>query len=123
LGRGAELSRPGVERAARALLQHGVREWALIHFPEGVCAASTTGELCWQGAVQLPAPEIVGTAGAGDALAAGVLYGLHEGWPMARCLELGVGAAAASLRDGTCSNAVLPAAECLALGRRHGYRA
>jgi sugar/nucleoside kinase (ribokinase family) len=122
LGRGAELDRGAVERAARALLQRGVREWTLVHFPEGVCAASAHGELCWHGAVKLPAPEIVGTAGAGDALAAGVLYGLHEGWPMPQCLELGVGAAAASLRDGTCSNAVLPAADCLALGRRHGYR-
>lgn len=123
LGRGATLQRAAVERAARDLIARGVRDWALIHFPEGVCAASSRGELIWQPAVRMPASEIVGTAGAGDALAAGVLCGRLQDWPMPRCLELGVGTAAASLRDGTCSNAVLPAADCLALGRRHGFLA
>ncbi len=122
LGRGETLDRTAVERAARDLIARGVRQWALIHFPEGVCACSAAGELSWQPAVRMPAAEIVGAVGAGDALAAGVLYGLHEDWPMQRCLELGVCTAAASLRDGTCSNAVAPAEECLALGRRHGFR-
>jgi len=122
LGRGETLDRGAVEAAARRLIARGVREWALIHFPEGVCACSAQGEMIWQASVQMPASEIVGAVGAGDALAAGVLYGLHEEWPMARCLELGVCTAAASLRDGTCSNAVAPADDCLALGRRHGFR-
>jgi sugar/nucleoside kinase (ribokinase family) len=70
----------------------------------------------------MPATEIVGTAGAGDALAAGILLGLHEDWPLPRCLELGVCAAAASLRDGTCSQAIESVEACLALGHRHGFR-
>ncbi len=123
LGRGPGLQRAAVEQSARDLVARGVREWALVHFPEGVCACSRQHGICWQAAVKLPAPEIVGTAGAGDALAAGVLYGLHEEWPMPRCLELGVCAAAASLRDGTCSNSLVSADECLALGRRHGFLA
>ncbi len=122
LGRGETLDRGAVEAAARRLIARGVREWALIHFPEGVCACSAQGEMIWQASVQIPAPEIVGAVGAGDALAAGVLFGLHEEWPMPRSLELGVCTAAASLRDGTCSNAVAPADDCLALGRRHGFR-
>ncbi|MBI5690411.1 MAG: carbohydrate kinase family protein [Verrucomicrobia bacterium] len=123
LGRGPELRRDLVAEAARALVARGVRAWALVHFPEGVCACSAAGELLWQPAVRVPASEIVGTAGAGDALAAGVLLGWHEGWPMARALELGVCAAAASLRDGTCSNSVEPVDVCLALGRKHGFLA
>ncbi len=122
LGRGEGVDRAEVERAARDLIARGVRDWAVVHFPEGVCAASARGELVWQGAVRLPAELMVGTAGAGDALAAGVLYGLHEGWPMAQCLGLGVAAAAASLRDGTCSEAIVSAAECLALAGRYGHR-
>ena len=121
LGRGPTLARANVQRATRAFLELGVREWALVHFPEGACACSWQGEILWQPSVRLPSKEIVGTAGAGDAFAAGVLYGLHEEWPMTRCLELGVCVAAASLRHPTCSDSVAPVAECLALGRTHGF--
>ena len=75
----------------------------------------------WQASVKMPASEIAGTAGAGDALATGVLYGWHEGWPMQRALELGVCTAAASLRHPTCSDAIGRMAECLALGARFGF--
>lgn len=122
LGRGATLDRTAVERAARALLELGVRQWTVLHFPEGVCACSRGGEIVWQASVRVPPGDIAGSAGAGDALAAGLLYGLHEDWPMPRALELGVCAAAASLYHPSCSEAVRPADECLALGRRLGFR-
>lgn len=122
LGRGATLDRPAVERAARALIALGVRAWAIVHFPEGVCACSAAGEEFWQPSVAVPASAIAGTAGAGDALASGILFGLHEAWPMRRALELGVCAAAASLRSPTCSDSVESAAACLALGRSYGFQ-
>ncbi|MDB6095150.1 MAG: PfkB domain protein [Verrucomicrobia bacterium] len=121
-GRGEKLDHTSAQRAARALVSLGVREWALIHFPEGVYACSARGELIWRPSVRMPAGEIAGTAGAGDAFAAGVLFGLHEDWPMPRALELGVCAAAASLRHPTCSEAVINAADCFELGRKYGYR-
>jgi len=120
LGRGAALDRRAAEAAVRALISLGVRGWAVVHFPQGACACSGTGELVWQPAVRM-APGLIGGAGAGDALAAGVLYGEHEGWPMARSLELGVCAAAASLRHPNCSESVVPATECLAFGRGQGF--
>ncbi len=123
LGRGPTLDRAAVEQAARALIALGVRAWAVVHFPEGVCACSGAGEICWQPSVRVPVAEIAGTAGAGDALASGILFGLHESWPMPRALELGVCAAAASLRSPTCSDSVESAAACLDLGRSHGFHA
>lgn len=123
LGRGATLRRAEVERATRALLTLGVRRWAIVHFPEGVCACSIDGECLWQPSVALPPARIVGTVGAGDALAAGVLYGVHEAWPMARCLALGVAAAAACLEHATCSESIRPADACLALAASLGHRA
>jgi sugar/nucleoside kinase (ribokinase family) len=108
---------------ARALIAFGVRAWVVLHFPEGVCACSVRGEILWQTSVRVPAASIAGTAGAGDALASGILLGLHEEWPMARALELGVCAAAASLRSPTCSDAVVTAGECLATGRALGFHA
>ncbi len=108
--------------AAGRLLAAGVRGWAIVHSAEGVLAASATARH-WQPAVSVPPAAIQGAAGAGDALAAGILLGLHEGWPMPRCLRLGVCAAAASLYDATCSASVRPVAECLALGDTLGFRA
>jgi len=121
LGRGAAIDRLGVERAARALVGLGVRRWAVLHFPEGACACSGAGDIVWQPAVRVQPALIGGSAGAGDALAAGVLYGLHEAWPMARSLELGVCAAATSLLHPNCSDSVRTSNECLAFGREHGF--
>ena len=66
-------------------------------------------------------PPIKGAAGAGDAFAAGVLYGLHEGWRIAECLQLGAAAGAASLCDPTCSEGVLSIEGSLELGHRFGF--
>jgi sugar/nucleoside kinase (ribokinase family) len=122
LRRGAALQRRAVEQAAQLLVRLGVREWALVHFPEGACAFSASGGIVWQPSVNVPANAIEGLAGAGDAFAAGVLYGLHEDWPMARSLKLGVCAAASSLYHPTCSESVRPVQECLALGQQLGFR-
>ena len=65
--------------------------------------------------------ENVGTAGAGDAFCAGVLYGLHEGWDLQRCLLTGVCIAAASLADATCTAGVRLLKTSLALAKKFGF--
>ncbi len=121
LGRGPSLDRRAVEAAARALTGFGVRRWAVLHFPEGACACSFKGEVIWQPSVRVPPELIAGPVGAGDALAAGVLYGIHEDWQMERSLELGACTSAVSFLHATCSESILPAADCLAFGRGHGF--
>ncbi len=111
-----------LRHAAGSLLQHGVRELVVIHFPEGGFARTRKGEDIWQPSLQLPEKYIKGTAGAGDAFCAGVLMGLHEGWPLARSLQTAVCVAASSLADPTCSAGVKPLTACLALGKKYGYR-
>lgn len=123
LGRGQALEREAAASAARALVSLGVRKWAVVHFPEGACACSGSGEIIWQPSVAVPTEMVSGSAGAGDALAAGILLGLHEGWPMQRAMELGTCAAATSLLHPTCSQSVLTTQECLAFGRSHGFAA
>src|ERR671912_163252 len=71
--------------------------------------------------LRVPASYIQGAAGAGDAFASGVLFGLHEGGPVDDALRLGVCAAAASLAHPTCSEGVLSRTECLALATRFGF--
>lgn len=113
--------REGLRQAGKALLERGVQDWAVIHLPEGAYARSIDGEEVWQGRVRLPREQIVGAAGAGDAFAAGLLYGLHEGLAMQENLRLGVCAAAASLRVASTSESVLPNDQCLALGSEYGH--
>src|SRR5258706_15675180 len=95
------LDTAALRRAAGALLQQGVRELVVIHFPEGAFARTRNGENAWQSSVKLPPKYVRGTAGAGDAFCAGVLLGLHEGWDLQKCLLTGVCIASASLADPT----------------------
>lgn len=118
----AFLDRKELRAAMQQLLEAGVRERVVVHFPEGGCALGRDGSWHEHGSVQLPADYIKGAAGAGDAFTAGVLYGWHEGWPVEEWLKLGVCAAAANLSDETCTKGLKPLAECLALGERYGYR-
>lgn len=116
-----KLDTVALRHAAGALLQQGVRDVVVIHFPEGAFARTRKGEDVWQSSLKLPAKFIAGTAGAGDAFCAGVLLGLHEGWDLQRCLFTGVCLAAASLSDATCTAGVKSLSNCLALGKKYGF--
>jgi sugar/nucleoside kinase (ribokinase family) len=111
-----------LRHAAGALLQQGVRELVVIHFPEGAFARTRKGEDVWQSALRLPPKYVAGTAGAGDAFCAGVLLGLHEDWDLQRCLLTGVCLAAASLSDPTCTAGVKSLGSSLALAKKFGFQ-
>jgi sugar/nucleoside kinase (ribokinase family) len=111
-----------LRHAAGAMLQLGVRELVVIHFPEGGFARTRRGEDFWQPSLNLPAKAIAGTAGAGDAFCAGILLGLHEGWDLARCLQTAVCTAAASLSDPTCTGGIKPLKATLDLARKYRFR-
>ena len=123
---GGDLRRDGkpnieaIEEAASALIEIGVKDAVVIHFQEGAVVKTRAGEVYRQGAVKVPGSAIVGSTGAGDAFAAGFLYGTHEGWEIPACLEHAVCAAAISLGDGTPSEAMRTSSECLAQGREWG---
>jgi len=119
---GETLDRAELRLAMQALLEAGVRERVVVHYPEGGCALGRDGAWDEHGSVILPADYIVGAAGAGDAFTAGALLGWHEGRPVREWLRQGVCTAAANLSDETCTGGVLPLAECLALGERYGFR-
>lgn len=122
LREGSELLRDRMFAATRCLLDAGVSDWVFIHAREGVVAMNAAGAQHWQGAVRVPQEVIKGTAGAGDAFAAGVLLGLHDEQPITECLKNGVCAAAACLTHPTTTGGILPLSACLQLGDRLGYR-
>lgn len=111
-----------LRHTAGALLQSGVRELVVIHFPEGGFARTRKGDDYWQSSLELPPKYIAGTAGAGDAFCAGVLLGLHQGWDLDRCLLTGVCVAASSLADPTCTGGIKPLKTALALARKYKFK-
>ena len=116
------LNTTSLRHAAGALLQGGVRELVVVHFPEGCFARARQGGDFWQASLNVPDRHIAGAAGAGDAFAAGVLLGLHEGWDAPKCLLTGVCVAAASLSHPTCAGGVKSLPEALKLARQFGRR-
>lgn len=111
-----------LERIAHELIARGVSTLAVVHFPAGCVAAAPGGRTWRQGSVRVPHNEIRSTTGAGDAFAAGVLFGLHEDLPVERCLELGVAAAGMSVRSPHTSAGIQRAEVCLAAAAHDGHR-
>ena len=116
-----QLDTAALRHAAAVLLQKGVRELVVIHFPEGAFARTRRGDDFWQSSLRLPPKFILGTAGAGDAFCAGVLLGLHEDWALPSCLQTGVCLAAGSLSDPTCTEGVKSLKASLALAKKFGF--
>lgn len=112
---------PAAEAAAAQLFDLGIRERVVIHCKEGGLVVTRDGQAFRQGSVKMPPGRVKGATGAGDAFAAGMLLGWHEGWEIPRCLRLAVCAAAASLEDATPSESLRPVEDCLALGEEFGY--
>ncbi|HSM32663.1 MAG TPA: carbohydrate kinase family protein [Anaerolineae bacterium] len=108
---------------AHALLERGVSRLAVVHFPAGCVGAAPDGRTWRQGSVRLPPDRLRSTTGAGDAFAAGVIFGLHEDWSVEASLRLGVTAAAACVQHHHTSNGIMSAETCLAAGDALGYRA
>lgn len=110
-----------LNRAATNILDYGVREWVFIHFPKGVFAKSKTGNIMIQGSINLPKEKVMGALGAGDALASGILYAIHEEWKIPDALRLGVCSAASCLQELSCSKGILSYKECLKLEDTYNY--
>lgn len=85
------------------MLENGVRETVVIHFPEGACAKARGGEYIYRPSCFISREEIVGSNGAGDAFCAGVMYALHQEWPLEKALALGGASSNFNLRSATAS--------------------
>lgn len=98
--------------AAHAVQARGGLTLVVAHYPEGAVAVDATGQRYRSAALTLPADAIVGSVGAGDAFAAGVLYAVHEGWNIEQALALGHAVAATSLRSATSVESIGTLADC-----------
>ena len=108
--------------AAKAVVAEGAALHAVVHFPKGAIVASRDGSVVAKPSVDVPPAEVKGANGAGDAFAAGFLYGFHQGFGLGAALALAHATAAASLRQISTTAAIVPWTECLALADRWGWR-
>ena len=110
-----------IDNASRVLAA-GSMELVIVHFPAGAVAVTGQAGPLVTPSVNVPPDQIVGSNGAGDAFAAGALYGLHEQWSLDRIMELAHAAAATSLRHIGTTDAMTGWADCLAQAGRYGWR-
>jgi sugar/nucleoside kinase (ribokinase family) len=97
--------RDALAEAVRKLHRNNL---VVVHLPEGAYALGPEGEI-W--VPSKPVQKIVSAVGAGDAFAAGLLYGLHEEWPLRQCLDLAHLAAGACMGHETTTGGLRPVSE------------
>ena len=108
--------------AAEVLMDRSNLSLCAIHFPMGGVVLARNGDIAEHASVNIPKSEIVGTNGAGDAFAAGILFGHHEGWALTESLKLAHASAAASMRHESTTGSVVNWQECLSLADAWGWR-
>lgn len=104
------------------IIDLGVQDYVILHFPEGAIACDSNKQKFVCPSINIPKDMIKGTAGAGDAFAAGVLFGLHENQPIMDCLKIGACTAASSLFDESCSDGVKSMDEVVKLEEEYGLK-
>ena len=85
------------------LFAQGVGETVVLHFPEGAAGRTKEGKFIYVPSCRIAKEEIVGSNGAGDAFAAGVLYALHNDWELRDAMLLGSASSNFNLRSATAS--------------------
>ena len=85
----------------------------------GLIAGSAGFAGIWAGDQGVTPADIPGLV---KAFAAGMLYGVHEGWSVDDALTLAHASAAASLRSLSTTGAVEPWRKCLELANEWGWR-
>ena len=101
--------------AAEHLLRDGAMAFVVVHFPGGAAAVNQAGDKWLVPSLEVAPDVIKSSVGAGDAFAAGVLYGVHTEHNLKQCVLLGHTIAAASLRSETTVGSVKSVDECLQL--------
>ena len=119
---GDKLNIDQLKGMALKIKQMGVRDGVILHFPQGALAIDNNEKCTMTPSLELPSGYLKGNAGAGDAFAAGFLFGLHENLSLDKCLNYGICSAVASLGDESCSEGVSALENVLLLGAKFPLR-
>ncbi len=86
-----------IKKTLALFIEYGVKEKAIIHCRDAGFMMTADGEFIMVPSLEIPKSYIKGSVGAGDAFAAGCLYGLYKGMDNQRILEFASACAAANL--------------------------
>ena len=103
-------------------LELGVREKVIVHAAEAGFMADKNGEFTEVSSLKLPEGYIKGSVGAGDAFAAGCLYGLYKDWDDKRILEFASAAAACNLSGADSISGMKPVKEIEEMSKKYPRR-
>lgn len=97
-----------IHKTMEKFIEYGVKEKVIIHCREAGFSLSANGEFTVVPSLELPSGFIKGNVGAGDAFAAGSLYGLYRGFSDKEILEFASAAAAYSLSEADATSGMQP---------------
>jgi sugar/nucleoside kinase (ribokinase family) len=100
------------------LKELGVLDTVILHCPEGGYLLGPDGYYSML-SLDVPRNCIKGTVGAGDAFAAGALYGFYQDWKPLKILNLANCSAAANLLSSDSISGARPLDELLAMGEKY----
>lgn len=86
-----------IKETMRKFIEYGVREKVIVHCREAGFLMSSDGNFVCVPSLILPKGFVKGNVGAGDAYAAGSLYGIYSGYDDRKILEFASATAACSL--------------------------
>ena len=105
-----------IKKTLAFFIQCGVKEKAIIHCRDAGFMMTADGEFIMVPSFDIPKDYIKGSVGAGDAFAAGCLYGLYQGYDNQKILEFASCASAANLSQPDAVSGLRTAEELEALG-------
>ncbi|MFW6137979.1 MAG: carbohydrate kinase family protein [Spirochaetota bacterium] len=108
-----QLNYENLKKSIRSLVDQGSSKLVCIHFPEGAYAMERGSSPHFIASHQLPDGFIKGTAGAGDAFCAGMLYGIHQNWELEEAMRFANAMAAVCLTDTSTSGGMKSIEETL----------
>ncbi|MBQ7380778.1 MAG: carbohydrate kinase family protein [Clostridia bacterium] len=88
-----------IKKTLEMFMDYGVKEKAIIHCRDAGFMMTADREFIMVPSFEIPKDYIKGSVGAGDAFAAGCLYGLYQGYDNKRILEFASCASAANLSE------------------------
>ncbi len=118
-GKDGAIDRRALAESLKILADMGEMELIVVHMAEGAAYRQQDGTTGAVGSIDVPRSFIKGAVGAGDAFCAGILFGLHEQWPIDKILQLANCTAIASLSHPTATGGMKPLAETLKFSQQY----
>ncbi len=110
-----------IRAAMEKLVEYGVKEKIIVHCKQaGFCLDVASGAFTVVPSLKIPAADIRGSVGAGDAYCAGCLYGLYSGYDDEELLRFASSAAACNLFADNSVDGMRPKNEVLKMEEKYG---